>query len=168
MVRHIMAYHRSGDAMKHRRQQLRDNFGSLVARAARQWRRAVDRRLQPFGLTEATWLPLIRLARAPVPMRQKDLAASLVLDGSSVVRLLDALEASGLIERREESGDRRAKTITITARGMSIIDQVEMASREVRNAALLGLADGDLESATRALELVQKNLEITQERTGHD
>ena len=107
------------------RRQLRDGFGSVVARAARQWRRAVDRRLQPFGLTEATWLPLIYLARTPAPVRQKDLAASLVLDGSSVVRLLDALEAAGLIERREESADRRAKTITVTSRGLSIIDQVE-------------------------------------------
>jgi hypothetical protein len=30
------------------------------------------------------------------PMRQKDLAASLSLDGSSVVRLLDALQIAGL------------------------------------------------------------------------
>src|SRR5579862_5414080 len=106
--------------MKSKRE-LRDGFGGLVARISRQWRRAVDRRLQPFGLTEATWLPLVHLARAPVPMRQKDLAASLVLDGSSVVRLLDALETSGLIERREESGDRRAKTIVLTAHGLAII-----------------------------------------------
>ena len=70
--------------MQKARQQLRGGFASLVARAARQWRRTVDRRLQPFGLTEATWLPLIYLARAPVPMRQKDLAAALALDGSSV------------------------------------------------------------------------------------
>ena len=74
----------------------------------------MDRRLQPFGLTEATWLPLIYVARVPAPMRQKDLAAALALDGSSVVRLLDALEASGHIERREEGKDRRAKTITVT------------------------------------------------------
>jgi hypothetical protein len=103
MVRHILACHRSGDAMRKCRQQLRDDFAPLVARAARQWRRAVDRRLQPFGLTEATWLPLIYLARASAPMRQKDLAAALTLDGSSVVRLLDALEASELVERRGET-----------------------------------------------------------------
>jgi MarR family transcriptional regulator for hemolysin len=154
--------------MKRSQQHLRDGFASLIARVGRQWRREVDRRLQPFGLTEATWLPLVHLARAPAPMRQKDLAASLVLDGSTVVRLLDALETSGLIERHEESADRRAKTITVTARGMSIIDQVEVASREVRNAGLLGLSGAEIESATRALELVQKNLETAQERTGHD
>lgn len=143
-------------------QQLRDGFASLIARAGRQWRKAVDRRLQPFGLTEATWLPLIHLARAPMPMRQKDLAASLVLDGSSVVRLLDALETAGLIERREETADRRAKTIAVTGRGLSIIDQVEAASREVRNATLVGLSAEDIESATRVLELVCQNLAIEQ------
>jgi MarR family transcriptional regulator, transcriptional regulator for hemolysin len=75
-----------------------------------------------------------------------------------VVRLLDALEAAGLIERREGSGDRRAKTIAVTDRGMSIIDQVEAASREVRNATLVGLSADDIESATRVLELVCRNL----------
>jgi MarR family transcriptional regulator, transcriptional regulator for hemolysin len=144
--------------MKKNQRQLREGFGALVARASRQWRREVDRRLQPFGLTEATWLPLIYLARARAPMRQKDLAAALTLDGSSVVRLLDALEASGLIERREEGADRRAKIIVLTARGWSIIEQVEAASREVRNATLAGLSEDELGTATHVLELVCENL----------
>ena len=108
-------------------QQLRDGFGSLIA-------------------------------RTPAPVRQKDLAASLVLDGSSVVRLLDALEAAGLIERREETADRRAKTITVTDRGLSIIDQVESVSRDVRNATLVGLSPEEIEVATRVLDLVCQNL----------
>src|ERR1700741_1746003 len=94
----------------------RSTFGSLVARAARQWRRAADLRLQPFALTEATWLPLVHIARAPQSPRQKDLAASMSLDGSSVVRLLDNLEAAGLIKRKEGE-DRRAKIILLTPRG---------------------------------------------------
>ena len=118
----------------------------------------MDRRLQPFGLTEATWLPLIHLARAPVPMRQKDLAASLVLDGSSVVRLLDSLESAGLIERREESADRRAKSISVTTFGLSIIDRVEAASREVRAATLIGVTGEEIEIASRVLDIVCRNL----------
>src|SRR5579863_5582561 len=148
MVHHIMTYHQSSPTMQHHPQQLRDKFAPLIARAARQWRRAVDRRLQPFGLTEATWLPLIYLARAPEPMRQKDLAAALTLDGSSVVRLVDALVASELVERREEDGDRRARIIVPTRRGLSIAEQVEAVSREVRNAVLTGLTDDELEIST--------------------
>jgi MarR family transcriptional regulator for hemolysin len=150
--------------MKQPQHRLRESFGSLIALTGRQWRRAVDRRLQPFGLTEATWLPLIHLARAPVPPRQKDLAASLVLDGSSVVRLLDALETAGLIERREETADRRAKTIGLTARALSIIDQVEAASRDIRDAALIGLSAKEIEIATRVLEQVSRNLEPALEK----
>lgn len=150
--------------MKKSQQQRHEGFGSLIGLAGRHWRRAVDRRLRQFGLTEATWLPLIHLARAAAPMRQKDLATSLALDGSSVVRLLDALEASRLIERREEHVDRRAKTITLTTRGLSIIDQVEFASREVRNGALIGLSDNEIEIANRVLELVCRNLTVEQEK----
>jgi MarR family transcriptional regulator for hemolysin len=150
--------------MRRQQRQVRDGFGSLVARTARQWRRAVDHRLQPFGLTEATWLPLIYLARAQAPMRQKDLAAALTLDGSSVVRLLDALEASGLIERHEEGADRRAKIIVVTARARSIIEQVEVVSRDVRNAVLVGLTDEELATATRVLEQACLNLSRQQEK----
>ncbi len=152
--------------MRKCRQQLRDDFAPLVARAARQWRRVVDRRLQPFGLTEATWLPLIYLARASAPMRQKDLAAALTLDGSSVVRLLDALEASELVERRGEDGDRRARIIVPTIRGLSIIEQVEAVSHEVRNATLSGLSANELEVSTRVLEQVCLNLAKQQDRDG--
>jgi len=137
--------------------QLEIGFAPLVARAARQWRRAVDRQLEPFGLTEATWLPLIYLARASMPMRQKDLAAALALDGSSVVRLLDALEAAQFIERAEGS-DRRAKIIVPTARGRAVAEQVETVSRAVREATLSGLTHDELAVATRVLERVCDNL----------
>src|SRR5476649_2763241 len=128
MLHHILVSHLNEPRMTKTQRQRRDGFASLIAHTARQWRRAVDRRLQPFGLTEATWLPLIYLARAAAPMRQKDLAAALTLDGSSVVRLLDALEVSELIERHEEDGDRRARIIVPTRRGLSIVEQVEAAS----------------------------------------
>jgi MarR family transcriptional regulator for hemolysin len=155
-----------GPAMNKSQRQLQDGFGALVARAARQWRRAVDRRLQPFGLTEATWLPLVYLARAPVPMRQKDLAAALVLDGSSVVRLLDALEASQFIERHEGGADRRAKIIVPTALGLSVAEQVEAASREVRQDTLAGVSNDDLQIATRVIQRICQNLADQQEKDG--
>ena len=137
----------------------RDAFGSLLSRAARQWRRAADLRLQPYALTEATWLPLIRIARAPTPPRQKDLAESMSLDGSSVVRLLDNLEAAGLVQRREGEHDRRAKIIVLTPRGREIADQVEAISRRIRRDALAGLPAKDIETATRVLEHVCRVLD---------
>ena len=141
----------------------RDAFGPLLARAARHWRRAADLRLEPFALTEATWLPLVRISRAPEPPRQKDLAESMSLDSSSVVRLLDTLEAAGLVQRKAGEHDRRAKVIVLTPRGRAIADQVETISRRIRGAALAGLAAKDIEAAIRVLEHVCRRLATASE-----
>lgn len=131
--------------------QVHQSIGALIGQIGRQWRRAIDRHLQPFGLTEATWLPLLHVARAAAPMRQKELAASLSLDGSSVVRLLDALEAAGLVERREQGSDRRAKAIVLTALGRSTVAEVELSVTQVREEALAGLSDAELLSTQATL-----------------
>src|SRR5689334_6782310 len=121
--------------------QAKDQFASWIALAARQWRRAVDLRLQKYGLTEATWLPLLYLSRAPAPMRQKDLAAALFVDSSSVVRILQGLQEAGLIDRSEDAGDRRAKVIVITGEGRRLAKQVEEVATQVRREALAQLSD---------------------------
>ena len=141
----------------------RFSFGFLLSRAARQGRRAADLRLAPFELTEATWLPLVHIARAPAPPRQKDLAASMSLDGSSVVRLLDSLETAGLIRRKEGETDRRAKTIVLTARGRAIADKVETVARRIRGDALTGLSDKDIATAVRVLQHVCRALDLPAE-----
>jgi MarR family transcriptional regulator, transcriptional regulator for hemolysin len=136
----------------------RARFAPLVARIAREWRRAVDGRLHVYGLTEATWLPLLRIARSESPMRQNELAASLSLDGSSVVRLLDALESSALIERSEDQADRRAKSLMLTARGRRTVDQVERVSQDIRDLVLGDVSDEDLARSLRLLETVRDRL----------
>ncbi|MFC7692871.1 MarR family transcriptional regulator [Paeniroseomonas aquatica] len=70
-----------------------------------------DRR---FGLTEARWLALLALARGGDGMTQKDLAQRLLIEGPTLVRTLDWLERQGLVERRESTQDRRAKTLHLT------------------------------------------------------
>jgi MarR family transcriptional regulator, transcriptional regulator for hemolysin len=136
----------------------RARFAPLVANVAREWRRAVDARLQVYGLTEATWLPLLRIARSEAPMRQNELAASLSLDGSSVVRLLDALESSGLVERCEDQADRRAKSLVLTTRGRRTVDQVERVSQDIRDLVLGEVSGEDLARSLRLLETVRDRL----------
>lgn len=140
------------------RRRVRAGFGAQIAQAARLWRRVVDHRMRPFGLTEATWLPLLHLARSPTAMRQKELAASLSLDSSSVVRLLDALEAARLIMRRENDADRRAKTIGLTPLGRATVAKVERVAQQVRGDAVIGLSDEELATASHVLDHVCRML----------
>ena len=133
------------------------NFMPLVAQSARQWRRAIDRQLQPLGLTEATWLPLLHLSRSAHPPRQKDLASALQLDSSSVVRLLDALQAAGLI-LREEGQDRRAKTVALTEAGHATVRQVEDVVDAVRARYLRAVPAADLATALRVVQQISAML----------
>jgi MarR family transcriptional regulator for hemolysin len=141
-------------------------LGTLVGLIARQWRKAVDARLQTFGLTEATWLPLLRLAQAGKPMRQKDLAAVLMLDTSSVVRILGNLDAAGLIEQRPDEEDRRAKAIIITEAGRALVRQVENVSQDIENEVVAGIADIDLAMSRRVLETICRRLLVVNESDG--
>jgi MarR family transcriptional regulator for hemolysin len=98
-------------------------------------------------------------------MRQKELAASLSLDGSSVVRLIDSLEAAGFVRRREEAQDRRAKAILLTASGKAVAENLESIAGRVREEALAGLPDRDVETALRVLDHICRALEPALEAT---
>jgi len=132
---------------------IRQVFGSRLGHTSRRWRCAVGRAVQPFGLTEATYLPLLYVARGRGPMRQKDLADAIGIEGSSLVRLIDALDHAGLIERQTDK-DRRARVICLTPRGRALVEQVEAAAAEIRQRLLAGITDTELTIALSVIERI--------------
>ncbi len=144
---------------------VQQNIMFMMGQLNRQWRRVVDRRLRPLGLTEATWLPLMHLERATAPMRQKDLAASLGLDSSSVVRLLDGLEDAGLIARAGHA-DRRAKTIDITPKGQTTVQQVKAMLMEDRLQLFSGVSDEQLMAAFAVMQSIGGQLQQLEQGAG--
>lgn len=138
---------------------VRSSLAPLVGQVSRLWRRAVDRRLQPFGLSQASWRPLLYLARTPEPMHQKDLAHALLVDSSSVVRVLDTLQDDGYVERRTGSPDRRAKQIVLTDRGHTAVEQLERISAEVRDQALAHVSARELATTLRVMEKIRNALD---------
>ncbi len=102
----------------------RTRFGLEFALLARRWRRTLDTRLAEAGLTDATWAPLVHLHESGDGISQKALAALVGLDASSLVRLLDILVARGLVERRTDPADRRARLIYLTAPGRAAVADI--------------------------------------------
>lgn len=137
---------------------IRQVFASRLGCTARHWRRALDERLLPFGLTEATWLPLLYVARGKTPMRQKDLAELVGIEGSTLVRLVDSLDRAGLIERRT-GDDRRAKFLCLTPRGRALVEHVEAASATVREEILAGVSDQELAITLSVIERIRAALD---------
>jgi MarR family transcriptional regulator for hemolysin len=129
-----------------------------LGQVARRWRALVDTRLKVFGLTDATWRPLLHLSKLPGPPRQTDLAESLGIEGPSLVRLLDTLERDGYIVRCADS-DRRTKTIRLTPRGETLQRKIEAVVAETRDQLLGGVPDSRLVAAIRVLDDVQRSIE---------
>src|SRR5277367_4465277 len=65
-----------------------------------------DKRARAEGMTRAQWGILIWLERQP-GISQKELAELLEVEPITVARLVDRLEARGMVERRPDPRDRR-------------------------------------------------------------
>lgn len=111
---------------------LRERFGFALGQLSRLWRKELDRRLSPYGLTEARWLALLHLSRMSHPVTQKDLAARIGVQGPTLVRTLDWLEAEGLIERRPIEGDRRAKSLHLTEKARPSLARIQAVAEGLR------------------------------------
>ena len=139
------------------------DFGFSVARIARRLRQAVDAELRLIGLTEATWRPLVYVRRLGGGVRQKELATALSIEGPSLVRLLDGLERRGLIERREDETDRRARGIYLTPVGRDLAVRVAKIGTEIQGRLLAKIPPADLEICQRVLGSIERELEERQE-----
>ncbi|WP_166299131.1 MULTISPECIES: MarR family winged helix-turn-helix transcriptional regulator [unclassified Bradyrhizobium] len=128
-------------------------IGLLITRLGRIWRRESDQALSDHGLSDATAIPLLVLSRQGENVRQGVLADELGIEGPSLVRLIDLLASEGLVERREDPTDRRAKTLHLTASGQAKAADINRIMRRVR-ASLL--KDIDSEKLAITFETLQR------------
>src|SRR5215475_13970824 len=135
------------------------DFGFNVARLARRLRQAVDAELRAYGLTDATWRPLAYVGKLGGGVRQKELATALSIEGPTLVRLLDNLERRGLIERREDETDRRARGIDLTRAGRDLAVRVAKVGDEIQARVLAKVPPADLEICQGVLDRIVKELE---------
>jgi MarR family transcriptional regulator for hemolysin len=134
------------------------DFGRRLFRLGQLWRRHIDVRMRVFGLTDATWRPLFYLGRFGDGMRQTDLASALTIEGPSLVRLLDALERQGLVERHAEPDDRRVKTLRMTEAGRATYQQLAVVYAEVSDRLLAGVSDAEIVVCLRVFGLIERAL----------
>jgi len=121
----------------------RSDFGFHIALLARHWRQEMDSIIADFGVTDATWRPLMHLKRLGCGVMQRDLAASLGIEGPSLVRLLDGLEAKELV-RRCDGPDRRAKLVVLTPAGTELAGRIAAVVEDFEASLLSGISDEDI------------------------
>ena len=83
-----------------------DSAAWLMRRILQGMAAEVDLALEPRGLTNAQWLPLFKL-HLGAASTAAELARECQLDTGAMTRLLDRLEAKGLVRRVRSVQDRR-------------------------------------------------------------
>jgi len=100
--------------------------------------------LRPRGLTINDFEALLHLSRADGKrLRRIDLVDRLMLTPSGVTRLLDGLQAAGLVENRHCDDDARVTWATLTQEGLDTLECVAVMHTDVLRSLFRGALDED-------------------------
>jgi len=125
---------------------------AALTHASRAYRAAADKVAADYGLSQATGLPVLVISRfGENGVRPGVLAETLSLEASSLVRVVDQLIESGLVERHEDPNDRRAKILRLTDEGRKTAERMDQALRPFRRKLFGAFEPADVEACLRVL-----------------
>ena len=121
-----------------------DSVGYLVTLAHRTLSKNLETQLQPFNLTANQWAPLLAIAHG-----QCDTVAGCAretgIDAGAMTRMLDRLEAKGLLRRQRSNNDRRVVNVALTTAGKTVAREIPPVISNVLNQQLQGFSQYEFE-----------------------
>ena len=128
--------------------------------------RRISRDLDEAGLPPLTWydvLAALRDAPEESGLRQVDLAERVLLSHSGLSRLLDRIEAKGLVERVRCPGDRRSLNLVLTPEGQEMLDRMwPVYARGIADDFLPALGSNPCE-VRETLEAIGRSCEVARD-----
>jgi MarR family transcriptional regulator for hemolysin len=122
----------------------------LLHDVARLLRVDADKRARVQGMTRAQWGILIWLERTP-GISQKELSELLEVEPITVARLIDRLQARGMVERRPDPRDRRIWRLHLLPLALGVLDEIAVQRAEITRRLTAGIDEDSIEIMTEAL-----------------
>ena len=122
----------------------------LLHDVARLLRVDADKRARSHGMTRAQWGILIWLERQP-GISQKELAELLEVEPITVARLVDRLEARGMVERRPDPRDRRIWRLHLRPPAYVVLREIHEQRAEMTSIVSDGIDGTTLDTVIEAL-----------------
>jgi DNA-binding MarR family transcriptional regulator len=126
----------------------------MLLRTAERVERALERALEGIGLSPAKLAVLGGLAAAGGRLSLGDLAQHRSCVKSNITKLVDRLEADGLVVRLDDPTDRRGVLAEITAEGRRRQAEGERLIEQVEGALTSDLAADDVAALRRVLRAI--------------
>ncbi|MBW0432672.1 MarR family winged helix-turn-helix transcriptional regulator [Leptospira yasudae] len=108
-------------------------------------------------ITVEQWLLLNQLS-VTGSAYQTDLVDKTFKDRPNVTRLLDGLEKKDLVQREDDSEDRRKFKIVITKKGKALLERTVPRMLKERKLIYKGLSPSDLQTLKRISETIEANV----------
>jgi DNA-binding MarR family transcriptional regulator len=114
-------------------------------------------RLEDFAMSPGRF-GLLALIEANPGLTQARLAKAIRLDRSTMVPVLDRLEAAGYVERRPAPGDRRSNGVWLTAQGSALLRRMQRPVAEHERRMLVGFTAREKRRLIELLQRIRYNL----------
>ena len=131
--------------------------GFLIHDVARLMRKRFEQRAASLGFTRSQWQVLVHLAKNE-GIHQAGLAEILEVEPISLLRILDKLEARGLVERRQHPTDRRIWLLYLTASAHPSLALLRVIGEATRAEALAHLSEPERDGLVQNLTAMKANL----------
>jgi DNA-binding MarR family transcriptional regulator len=125
-------------------------LGYLLKHAWLRFSELSDKALAPFGINGRE-LAVLTVLAGEASLSQQDAARRLGIDRTTMVAMLDGLEAKGLVERHPHPADRRRNMVELTAAGREALTGATRTADETERRFLTRLGDADAERLVDAL-----------------
>ena len=126
------------------------DFLFLLHDVARLLRINADKRARTQGMTRAQWGILIWLDRQP-GISQKELSELLEVEPITVARLIDRLEARGMVERRPDPRDRRIWRLHLQPPAHIALEEINLQRADMAQSITAGVGQHTLDTMIEAL-----------------
>lgn len=130
----------------------------LLNRAGARIATAFGEEMRPLGASLQIWRVLAALHEKD-GRRMGDLSKTTSIEVSTLTRLVDNMEKSGLVERRRDPGDARVVALHVTAAGKRLTRRILPIAERYETVALKGFSTREAEVLRRALGRLYANME---------
>jgi DNA-binding MarR family transcriptional regulator len=132
-------------------------FGFLLKDLTRLYVQRFEQRAAVHGLTLPQCKALVHLANHE-GISQVQLAERAEIEPMSLVRILDHMESEGLVERRHDPADRRARCLYLKDKAKPLLDEIFRWGEQTRLEAFSGVPKKQADLVTTVLERMHANL----------
>lgn len=114
---------------------------------------------KPYGLTTAQY-NVLRILRGnyPTPYSINDIIDRMLDPMSNASRIVDKLETKALVQRKQNSTDRRAVDVLITEKGLDLLEKIDAALDWIEQSTNGQFSEEELCEANRLLDRLRAQL----------